>query len=339
MSMATRNGRASPRSSTRPAPSATFARCRTRSRRAPGPPAPWRATPSKWRTSATGPTPPSRPMSARSAALALHAAEGRAASRRPSGSRFPARAGRRARRRRSPGPVALGGEIGRLPAHWPRRSRRGGARMRSKPGTSFDAWRRSWLVCQVDLRRGHGRAELDRYRALAELTGAGDHSRDHHPRHASIRSPSSARSRPRRRRPGLAPAAVSVFPAQDMKSGPTRRPWPACRASRRPTPRRAGLSRARGSAAAWPPTSPSSTASARPPALLDYVTHTTCPIVHAADDRSVMETIEAAALPDPLDPRLHGRRSPTASARARSAAARTPTASPRRRIRTTAAFA
>jgi hypothetical protein len=34
----------------------------------------------------------------------------------------------------------------------------------------------------------------------------------------------------------------------------------------------------------------------RPPAaLLDYVTHTTCPIVHAADDRSVMETIEALA--------------------------------------------
>jgi D-apionolactonase len=32
----------------------------------------------------------------------------------------------------------------------------------------------------------------------------------------------------------------------------------------------------------------------RPPAhLLDYVTHTTCPIVHAADDRSVMETLEA----------------------------------------------
>ena len=32
----------------------------------------------------------------------------------------------------------------------------------------------------------------------------------------------------------------------------------------------------------------------RPPAgPLDYVTHTTCPTVHAADDRSVMETLEA----------------------------------------------
>ena len=32
----------------------------------------------------------------------------------------------------------------------------------------------------------------------------------------------------------------------------------------------------------------------RPPAaLLDYVTNTTCPAVHAADDRSVMETMEA----------------------------------------------
>jgi hypothetical protein len=32
----------------------------------------------------------------------------------------------------------------------------------------------------------------------------------------------------------------------------------------------------------------------RPPAeLIDFITHTTCPIVHAADDRSVMETLEA----------------------------------------------
>ena len=30
-----------------------------------------------------------------------------------------------------------------------------------------------------------------------------------------------------------------------------------------------------------------------PPELLDFVTHTTCPIVHAADDISVMETLEA----------------------------------------------
>ena len=31
----------------------------------------------------------------------------------------------------------------------------------------------------------------------------------------------------------------------------------------------------------------------RPPAgLHDYITHATCPIVHAADDRSVMETLE-----------------------------------------------
>ncbi len=28
------------------------------------------------------------------------------------------------------------------------------------------------------------------------------------------------------------------------------------------------------------------------PELVDYVTHTTCSIVHAADDRSVMETLE-----------------------------------------------
>ena len=53
------------RRSIRPAPSATSARSRTRSRPAPGRPAPWRATPTRWRTSATGPTPPTRPTSAR----------------------------------------------------------------------------------------------------------------------------------------------------------------------------------------------------------------------------------------------------------------------------------
>ena len=44
---------------------ATFARCRTRSPRAWWRPARWKATPSKWRTSATGPTHPTRPMCGR----------------------------------------------------------------------------------------------------------------------------------------------------------------------------------------------------------------------------------------------------------------------------------
>ncbi|TIP69804.1 MAG: hypothetical protein E5X58_47610, partial [Mesorhizobium sp.] len=30
-----------------------------------------------------------------------------------------------------------------------------------------------WMVCQVDLRFGHGQDELEHYAALAQLTGAG----------------------------------------------------------------------------------------------------------------------------------------------------------------------
>ena len=52
-------------------------------------------------------------------------------------------------------------------------------------------------------------------------------------------------------------------------------------------------SRASSSAAAWRPTSPNSIASGLRRRCLDYVTNTTCPNVHAADDRSVMETMEA----------------------------------------------
>ena len=41
--------------------------------------------------------------------------------------------------------------------------------------------------------------------------------------------------------------------------------------------------------------------------------HATCPIVHAADDRSVMETLESPAAGVPLDAVVHRRRGPTAS--------------------------
>ncbi len=46
-------------------------------------------------------------------------------------------------------------------------------------------------------------------------------------------------------------------------------------------------------AAACSRSSPNSTASARRSALLDFVTHTVAPIVHAADDVSVMETLQS----------------------------------------------
>ena len=139
---------------------------------------------------------------------------------------------------------------------------------------------------------------------------------------------------------GLAPAAVVGLPGAGHEVGAARRAL-AGDAELRGDLRRGArrVSRPRSSAAAWRPTSPSSTASARPPRPLDYVTHTTCPTVHAADDRSVMETIEALPYQILSTRAFMGDGFPTASARARSAAARTPTARPPRRTPTTAASA
>lgn len=86
--------------------------------------------------------------------------------------------------------------------------------------------------------------------------------------------------------------AIAVFPAPDLQSTPPGSAWPPCpplediyAAVRRAFPRlRLGggmfgyfteFNRKR-----------------VPAALLDFVTHATCPIVHAADDRSVMQTLE-----------------------------------------------
>ncbi|MGK6319510.1 D-apionate lactonase [Sphingomonas sp. DT-204] len=94
-------------------------------------------------------------------------------------------------------------------------------------------------------------------------------------------------------RAGLKLDALSVFPAPDLQSTPPGSEWPACppleqvyAAARRAFPGAAlgggmfgyftELNRKR------PPLAP-----------LDYVTHATCPIVHAADDLSVMQTLEA----------------------------------------------
>jgi hypothetical protein len=93
-------------------------------------------------------------------------------------------------------------------------------------------------------------------------------------------------------RAGLRLDAIAVFPAPDLQSTPPGSAWPACppleqvyAAARRAFPRlRLGggmfgyfteFNRKR-----------------VPAALLDFVTHATCPIVHAADDRSVMQTLE-----------------------------------------------
>jgi hypothetical protein len=148
-----------------------------------------------------------------------------------------------------------------------------------------------WLVCQVDLRKEGRHPELDAYRRLAEATGAGitleiitagkpDPLDELKPLALAVE------------RAGLKPAAVAVFPAQDMKSVLPGSKWPemptfaeiyAAARTAFPSARLGG-----GMATYFTELNRK-----RPPAgLIDYVTHTTCPNVHAPDDRSVMETIE-----------------------------------------------
>jgi hypothetical protein len=149
-----------------------------------------------------------------------------------------------------------------------------------------------WLVCEIDLRKNHGRAELDAYRRLGEATAAGivleivtaggmDPAKELAPVGEAVRAS------------GLKPSAIAVFPAQDMKSVLPGSKWPEMptfdeiyAAARAAFP---GVKLGGGMATYFTELNRK-----RPPAkLIDYVTHTTCPNVHAADDRSVMETMEA----------------------------------------------
>ncbi|MER8481780.1 hypothetical protein [Mesorhizobium sp. M1322] len=149
-----------------------------------------------------------------------------------------------------------------------------------------------WMVCQVDLRLGHGQDELGTYAALARLTGAGvvleittkgtlDPFSELAPLADAVQ------------RLGLNLEAISVFPAQDMKSVQPGAPWPAMptfeqnySAARRAFP---GVPLGGGMAAYFTELNRK-----RPPTgVLDYATFTTCPNVHASDDVSVMETLQA----------------------------------------------
>jgi hypothetical protein len=148
-----------------------------------------------------------------------------------------------------------------------------------------------WLVCQLDLRQGHGRKELELFRQLGALTGAEivleivttggmDPAADLQPLADAARAVA------------LSPGAIAVFPAEHLKSVLPGSPWPAMAsfeqiyaATRAAFP---GVKLGGGMATYFTELN-----RRRPPAgLLDYVTHTTCPNVHAADDRSVMETLE-----------------------------------------------
>ena len=148
------------------------------------------------------------------------------------------------------------------------------------------------LNCHFDPRAKHGSKELYGYRLLCEQTGA-DCVLEIVVESVDRYAEELAGVAKLVKEAGLKLAAIAVCPVGDLKSvlpGGPRPPAP-------PLPKLYAAARA-----AFPGVELGGGMFSfftelnrkRPPAeLLDFVTNTTCPIVHAADDRSVMETHEA----------------------------------------------
>ena len=149
-----------------------------------------------------------------------------------------------------------------------------------------------FLQCQFDPRKGHGLKELYGYRVLCEQTGAQcvleivvESLNDYAAELARLASMV--------KQSGLTLAAIAACPEGDLKSvlpGGPRPPAPPLdalyAAARSAFP---GVRLGGGMFSFFTELNRK-----HPPADgLDFVMNTTCPIVHAADDRSVMETLEA----------------------------------------------
>jgi hypothetical protein len=153
------------------------------------------------------------------------------------------------------------------------------------------AMRPSFLICNVDLRDGVAFATLDAYRQASEAVSARVVLEivipDEQDAAASLAPVANSA-----RETGLNLDSLVVSTAADLKSwqpGATRPEKPTAekiaRAARAAFP---GVKLGGGMLSTFTEVNRK-----RPKAeLFDYVTHTTCPIVHAADDRSVMETLE-----------------------------------------------
>lgn len=148
------------------------------------------------------------------------------------------------------------------------------------------------LQCHFDPRENHGLKELYGYRVLAEATGADVVleiivvSVDNYQKELLGVAKMVSQA-------GLKLSAVAVCPVGDLKSvlpGGDRPPAPPLedlyKATRKAFP---GIELGGGMFSFFTELNRK-----RPPAdKLDFAMNTTCPIVHAADDRSVMETLEA----------------------------------------------
>ena len=149
-----------------------------------------------------------------------------------------------------------------------------------------------FLVCHFDPRQKHGLKELYGYRVLSDQTGAEAvleiviESVDGYEKELQRLADMVKQS-------GLRPAAIEVVPVGDLKSvlpGGPRPPAPPLEnlyaAARAAFP---GINLGGGMFSFFTELNRKRVPAQR----LDFVHNTTCPIVHAADDRSVMETLEA----------------------------------------------
>lgn len=149
-----------------------------------------------------------------------------------------------------------------------------------------------FLACHIDPRRKHGLKELYGYRVLGEETGA-EVALEAVVESVDQFKPELMRLADMVKQSGLKLSSVAVVPAGDLKSvlpGGPRPPAPKLEdlyaAARKAFP---GIRLGGGMFSFFTELNRK-----HPPAkLLDFVVNTTCPIVHAADDRSVMETLEA----------------------------------------------
>ena len=149
-----------------------------------------------------------------------------------------------------------------------------------------------FLICHIDPRSKHGLKELYGYRVLSEETGA-EVALEVVIESVDAFKQELARLADMVRQSGLELSSIAVVPAGDLKSvlpGGPRPPAPKLEelyaAARDAFP---GIRLGGGMFSFFTELNRK-----HPPAkLLDFVVNTTCPIVHAADDRSVMETMEA----------------------------------------------
>lgn len=150
------------------------------------------------------------------------------------------------------------------------------------------------VLCHLDIAAGHGLAELQAFAALQaalpqlaydlELIAAYPPGGDLDAEFAAHAADLAAS--------GLRPASIMACPSVDRQSTPPGSDWPPCPPLEaiHAAARRAflGIALGGGVVSFFPELNRK-----RPPAgAWDFVTHGLCPIVHAADDLSVMETLE-----------------------------------------------